>query len=68
MWPDEITLDYRKGPEWGRPQLVALFELLRQLAAATGGRVSLGKHVLPHVDAQFVGEWEVYCAGCPAHA
>ncbi len=62
--PDEVTLDYRKGPEWGRPQLFALFELLRKLTAVAGGRVGLGRHVLPHVDAQFVGEWQAYCAGC----
>ena len=64
VWDNELTLDYRKGTEWGRPQLLALFELLRQLASATGGRVSLGRHVLPDVDAQFVGEWQAYCAGC----
>ena len=60
--PDEVKLDYRKGPEWGPPQFLALFELLRQLVAVTGGRVSLGRHVLPHVDALFVREWEAYRA------
>jgi hypothetical protein len=64
VWADELTLDYRMGPEWGGPQLLALFELLRQLAFATAARVSLGQHVLPHVDAQFVSEWQAYCAGC----
>jgi hypothetical protein len=68
VWPDEVTLDYRMGPEWGRPQLLALFELLRQLAAMTGGSVSLGRHVLPNVDAQFVSEWQAYCAECAACA
>ncbi|HBI43818.1 MAG TPA: hypothetical protein DDY78_13355 [Planctomycetales bacterium] len=63
VWPDEVTLDYRMGPEWGRRQLLALFELLRQLVAATGGRMGLGQHVLPAVDRLFVGEWEAYCAG-----
>jgi hypothetical protein len=61
VWQEEITLDYRMGPEWGRPQLIALFELLRQLAALAGGRVSLGQDVLPQVDNQFVSEWVVYC-------
>ena len=68
VWTDEVTLDYRMGPEWGRSQLLALLELLRQLVAAASGRVSLGQHVLPHVDAQFVGEWQAYCTGCSAHA
>jgi hypothetical protein len=68
VWPDEVTLDYRMGPEWGRQQLLALFELLRQLAAVTGGRVSLGRHVAPHVDTQFVSEWQAYCAGCVSRA
>jgi hypothetical protein len=68
VWADEVTLDYRMGPEWDRPQLLALFELLRHLASATDGRVSLGRHVLPDVDAQFVGEWQAYCAGCGTNA
>jgi hypothetical protein len=62
VWPNELTLDYRMGSEWDRPQLLALFELLRQLAALTGGQVSLGRHVLPKVNAQFVSEWQEYCA------
>ncbi len=62
VWTDEVTFDYRMGPEWGRPQLLGLFELLRQLAAMTGGQVSLGQHVPPQVDAQFVNEWQAYCA------
>ncbi len=68
LWPDEVTLDYRMGPEWARPQLCALFELLRQLATVAGGRVGLGRNELPHVDAQFVGEWRAYCAGFGTNA
>ena len=68
LWQDELTLDYRMGPEWARPQLLALFELLRQLAGTAGGRVGLGRHVLPHVNAQFVREWQTYCAGCGTNA
>ena len=68
VWADEMTLDYRMGPEWDWPQLLALFELLRQLVSVTNGRVSLGRHVLPDVDAQFVGEWQAYCAGCGTNA
>lgn len=61
VWPDEITFDYRAGPEWTEPQLLALFELLRQIVAEAGGQVSLGKHVLPKVNRLFVEEWETYC-------
>ena len=68
VWTDELTLDYRMGPEWGRPQLMALFELLRQLASASGGRVSRGRHTMANVDAQFVSEWKAYCAGCGTNA
>lgn len=68
VWPDEVTLDYRMGPEWGRPQLLALFELLRQLTAVARGRVNLGRHVPPHVDALFINEWQAYAAGCAARA
>ena len=63
LWQDELTLDYRMGPEWGCPQLFALFELLWQLVALTGGRIGLGQHVLPEVDQQFVSEWEDYSKG-----
>src|SRR5258708_1966696 len=41
VWPDELTFDYRMGPQWGSPQLLALFELLRQLVAMAGGEVHL---------------------------
>jgi hypothetical protein len=68
VWPDEVTLDYQAGPKWGPPQLAALFELLRQLVAVAGGRVGLGRHVLPRVDALFVSEWQAYCAGWAADA
>lgn len=67
VWPDELTLDYRMGPEWGRPQLIALFELLRQLAAA-GGRVELGSGAGAAVSRQFAGELEAYSAGCATRA
>jgi hypothetical protein len=42
--------------------------LLRQLAAVVGGRVSLGRHVLPHVDALFVSQWQAYCAAWATRA
>jgi hypothetical protein len=62
VWPDEITLDYFKGPAWGEPQVLALFELLRQLVAlAPGSRVHLCEHTLPKVDRLFVEAWSAYC-------
>jgi hypothetical protein len=63
VWPDELTLDYRMGLEWG-PQLVALFELLRQLVTIAGGRVELGSGAGAAVTQQFVRELEAYSAGC----
>jgi hypothetical protein len=48
------------GPEWGPMQLTALFELLRQLVSIAGGRVGLGRHAVPHVNAEFVEEFEKY--------
>ena len=61
VWQDELTFDYRMGPEWGRPQLLALFELLCQLMILTGGRVGLGEYVLPEVEQQFLSEVKTYC-------
>ena len=62
VWPDEVTLDYRKGPEWSEPQVLALFELLRQLVSLIpGSSVHLGKHVLPGLDRLFVETWSEYC-------
>jgi hypothetical protein len=68
VWADEVTLDYRMGPEWDRPQLLALFELLRQLRAAAGGRVELGSGAGTAVNQQFAGELEAYTLGCAARA
>jgi hypothetical protein len=67
VWPEAITLDYRPGPAWGEPQVLALFELLRQLTAlAPGSRVRLEEHVRPAVERRFVEEWSQYCRSAPA--
>jgi hypothetical protein len=59
--PDEITLDYRMGKEWGEPQVLALFELLRQKAALDpGARVRLG-HASARVERLFLDAWSEYC-------
>ncbi|MBN9523818.1 hypothetical protein J0H58_35790 [bacterium] len=68
VWPDEVTLDYRMGPEWGPPELTALFEFLRQLVAVAGGRVELGSGVGATVSQQFAGELKAYSARCAAEA
>ena len=57
--PGELTFDYRMGPEWGRPELLALFEMLSQLIAATGGRVRLGTS-LATSDDLFARHFEAY--------
>jgi hypothetical protein len=60
--PDEVALDYRMGKEWGEPQMLALFELLRQLAALDpGARVRYDRHVLPKVEKLFLEAWSEYC-------
>ena len=61
--PGELTFDYRMSPDWGRPQLLALFELLRQLVDTAGGQVRFGWHTAPEVSRLILGEWEAYCVG-----
>ncbi len=61
VWPDELTFDYRMGPEWGRAQLFVLFELLRQVVVVSGGRIRFGKDTHPDLHGAFVREWEDYC-------
>jgi hypothetical protein len=65
-WPDEVTLDYRPGRDWGEPQVLALFELLRQLVAVAPGRVRLEEHARPRVERLFLEAWSGYCQGAPA--
>lgn len=62
VFPDEVALDYRMGTGWGEAEMLALFELLRQLTAfAPGAGVVLEPFVRPEVEALFVSEWEAYC-------
>jgi hypothetical protein len=62
VFPDEVALDYRMGNEWGEPQVLALFELLRRLAALdTGARVRLDRHVSARVERLFLDAWSEYC-------
>jgi hypothetical protein len=65
--PRQVTLDYRCGAEWGEPQVLALLELLRQLAAlCCGTQVRLGEFTRPAVEQLFVQTWSEYCQRAPA--
>jgi hypothetical protein len=60
----ELALDYRMGPEWDEPRLLALFELLRRLAVLDSrARVRLGRGTLPAVEERFLTAWAEYCQG-----
>jgi hypothetical protein len=60
--PDEVSLDYRMGPEWGEHRLLALFELLRQLSALDPrARVRHDPHLLPAAERRFLEEFSAYC-------
>jgi len=62
VFPDQVVLDYRMGPELDERRVLALFELLRQLAALDlTGRVRLDRHVLPAVEQRFLAAWVAYC-------
>jgi hypothetical protein len=62
VFPGEIALDYRMGPEWDERRVLALFELLRQLAALDSlAQVRLEQHVLPAVERRFLSAWADYC-------
>jgi hypothetical protein len=62
VFPDELALDYRMGPEWDERRVLALFELLRQLAALDPqARVRLDRGILPEVERRFLAAWSAYC-------
>jgi hypothetical protein len=64
--PREVVLDYRMGPEWGEAEVLALFELLRQLTALDpGASVRLGEFDSPRVQRLFVDAWLEYCQQRP---
>jgi hypothetical protein len=64
--PRQVTLDYRCGREWGEPQVLALFELLRQLVALSpAARVDLREFTRPAVERLFVQTWSEYCRTAP---
>lgn len=68
VWPDEITLDYRPGADWAEPQVLALFELLRQLVGVAPGRVRLAEHTPSRLERLFVEAWSGYCQRASAKA
>jgi hypothetical protein len=62
VFPDEVVLGYRMGPEWGEPELGVLCELLRGLTAvAPEARIKLDEHVLPEVERLFLDVRAAYC-------
>ena len=62
VFPEEIALDYRPGPEWGVTEVAALVELLCELLRiAPGSRVDLEEHALAEVRAQFAAAVARYC-------
>jgi hypothetical protein len=67
VWPGEVELFYRMGPEWDERRVLALFELLRRLAALSpDASVTLEPHLDPSVERRFLAAFSAYCRGRPA--
>jgi hypothetical protein len=67
VFPGDIRLDYRMGPEWCERRVLALFELLRRLVALSpDARVTLEPDVLPSsVERMFQAAFSAYCRDRP---
>jgi hypothetical protein len=62
VWPEEVALDYRMGREWDEQRVIALFELLRRLAAFSPDTcVTLASRVPPAIDRRFQAAFMAYC-------
>ena len=58
VFPDELALNYRMGPEWGPEQVNALFSLLHELTQIDrGARLTLEDGVVPEWIHRFEGAW-----------
>lgn len=58
-----VNLDYRMGPEWQLRQVLAFFELLRQLTALDPqALVRPAPLLLPKVEQGLLAAWSEYCA------
>ena len=59
VFPNQLALDYRMGPDWGPSELDGLFELLVELTNLdTGASVSLEDGALPEVTARVQRAWQ----------
>jgi hypothetical protein len=66
VFPGEVRLDYRMGSEWNEGRVLALFELLRRLAAfSPDAWVTLEPAMLPSVERRFQAAFSAYCEGQP---
>ena len=58
VFPDQLALSYRMGPEWGPEQVKALFALLHELTKSDeGARLTLEDGVVPEWMDRFQGAW-----------
>ncbi|MFK8185859.1 MAG: hypothetical protein AB8B99_20980 [Phormidesmis sp.] len=63
VFPDQLALDYRMGPDWGPSELEAFFGLLGELASLDPyASLSLEEGVLPDVTARFQNAWRRWSA------
>lgn len=59
VFPSQLVLDYRMGPEWSGARVNALFELLAQmLVLDRQATLSLEEYVLPEVQSRFKSAWQ----------
>ena len=63
VFPDQLALDYRMGPDWGSDELEALFGLLLELTSLDGdAAVSLEESVIAEVAQRFQEVWRRWVA------
>lgn len=61
VWPDDIELDYRMGPEWGLAQIAGFFELLWDCCAPDPGAIVVpAENEGPPYPDRFLRAWSAY--------
>src|SRR5436190_5713031 len=61
VWPDSIELDYQMGLEWGPPQVIGFFQLLRDCCALDfSAVVTPAQNEGPPYPDRFAKAWTLY--------
>ena len=61
VFPERIVLDYRMGSAWGPAELMALFELLKEIRQLDpNAKITLAEEILPTIRERFDTAWRNY--------